>query len=171
MSGFTVVQSDLKIYKRTLSTFLKTAALCCLFLVILSCSPKDERPGLWLQGKEVNTQIVDWRFTDDIEEIAIETQAWYLLAHSATIWCVQYQGNLYLGSYGDEKKFWERNIARNPLARINLDGQILNVMVSAVIDESLTRELDRAYTQKYDMEAVFGNELPPWWFYRIEQQI
>jgi hypothetical protein len=41
--------------------------------------------------------------------------------------------------------------------------------VTQVTDQSLTAELDQAYNAKYDMAEVFGNEIPAWWFYRVEQ--
>ena len=107
-----------------------------------ACSPRDERPGFWLQGDEATGLINDWHFTDDIEEISIETRTWYLLAHSTTIWCVQYEGNLYIGSYGSEKIFWENNIARNPLAKVKIKYELYMVVVSLLDDEALTQEID-----------------------------
>lgn len=145
--------------------------LLLLVLLTSACSPKDERPGLWLGGEEATAMVNDWRFTDDIQEIAIETQTWYLLAHSTTIWCVEYEGNLYVGSYGIEKKFWEKNIERNPQAKINIDGEIYKATMSLLDDEALSREVNVAYSRKYDMQEVFGDEIPLWWFYRIEQQL
>ena len=115
--------------------------------------------------------VNDWRFTDEIQEIAIETRTWYLLAHSTTIWCVEYEGNLYVGSYGTEKKFWEKNIERNPQVKINIDGEIYKATMSLLEDEALSREVNVAYNRKYDMEEVFGDEIPLWWFYRVEQQL
>ena len=91
----------------------QTQKLLMLLLSVLltaACSPKDERPGLWLGGEEATAMVNDWRFTDDIQEIAIETRTWYLLAHSTIIWCVEFEGNLYVGSYGTEKKFWEKKL-------------------------------------------------------------
>ena len=142
-----------------------------VILVTAACSPQDERPGFWLSGDEVTTLVRDWQFTDEIQEIAIETRAWYLLAHSTTIWCVQHEGNLYVGSYGSEKKFWEKNIARNPRARIKLDGKIYDAVITLLDDEALSQQVNIAYNQKYDMEEVFGTATPQWWFYRVEQQL
>ena len=136
-----------------------------------ACSPRDERPGFWLQGNEATALIYDWQFTDDNEEITIETRTWYLLAHSTTIWCVQYEGNLYIGSYGPEKKFWENNIARNPQAKVKINDAIYQVIISLLEDEALAREIDVAYNRKYNMEEVFGDAIPKWWFYRVEQKI
>ncbi len=147
--------------------------LVFLFIVLLTaaCSPKDTRPGLWVGGEEATARVNDWRFTDAFQEIFIETRTPYLFPHSTTIWCVEYEGNLYLGSYGIEKKFWESNIERDPRARLNIDDQNFNVTVSLVDDEALTREIDVAYNSKYDMEAVFGDNIPEWWFYRVDQQL
>ena len=143
----------------TLSTLLLTA----------SCQPRDESPGTWLQGEAVSSLVTDWQFTDNIEEIFIETTPWYGIAHSTTIWCVQFQGRLYVGSYGTDKKFWEQNIESNPAAKLRIDGKIYNVSISLLKDAELTRKIDKAYNEKYDMEEVFGEDVPQWWFYRIEQ--
>ena len=156
---------------RKLHTIQRLLVLLSIVLLTATCSPKDTRPGLWLGGDESTTLVSDWRFTDEIQEIAIETRTWYLLAHSTTIWCVQYNGILYVGSYGTEKKFWETNIARNPQARINIAGEIYKVTVSLLDDEVLNQQVDIAYNSKYDMEEVFGDDIPQWWFYRIEQQL
>ena len=153
--------------------FIRPNLQAFLVLIILTsaCSPRDERPGFWLQGNEATGLINDWRFTDGIEEILIETQTWYLLAHSTTIWCVQYEGNLYIGSYGPEKKFWGKNIARKPQAKVKINNEIYQVVVSLLEDETLAQEINAAYNQKYDMEEVFGNDIPKWWFYRVQLKI
>ena len=146
-------------------------AFLVLIILTSACSPRDERPGFWLQGNEATGVINDWHFTDDIEEILIETTTWYLLAHSTTIWCVQYEGNLYIGSYGPEKKFWENNIARNPQAKVKINNAIYQVVVSLLEDETLAQEINAAYNQKYNMEEVFADDIPKWWFYRVQQKV
>jgi hypothetical protein len=86
-------------------------------VAVLGCQPEDETPGLWLSGEIAPERVDDWRFTNDIEEIFVETRPWYGIPHSTTIWCVELGGELYIGSYGDEKKTWENNVARHPAAR------------------------------------------------------
>lgn len=134
-----------------------------------ACQPKDERPGLWLRGDAAEEKVADWSFTDPIEEILIETRPWYGLAHSTTIWCVALEGVLYVGSYGDEKKRWERNIERNPQASLSITGRIYDVTLTPVSDGDLIEALDAAYSRKYDMEGVFGAGAPTWRYYRIAQ--
>jgi hypothetical protein len=133
----------------------------------MGCQPKDERPGLWLRGEASEGQIGDWRLARDVEEIFIETRPWYRIPHSTTIWCVELDGALHIGSYGDEKKRWERNLERNPEARLRIAGKIYQVRVAPVTGRDLIDALDAAYAQKYDMAEVFGDEIPPWWYYRI----
>jgi hypothetical protein len=138
-------------------------------VVWIGCQPKDVRPGLWLSGESVEAHVDDWRFTGDIEEIFIETRPWYGLPHSTTIWCGELDGHLYVGSYGDEKKAWEKNIARNPEARLQIAGKLYRVELEPVTDADLTASLDAVYAQKYDMAEVFGDDLPRWWYYRAAQ--
>ncbi len=135
-----------------------------------ACQPKDTRPGLWLSGEPTDRPAESWRFTEGVEEIFIETRTWYGLRHSTTIWCVELAGRLYVGSYDADVKYWERNIARSPEARLRIDGKIYEVELTLITDANQTAALDAAYNRKYDMEEVFGDDLPVWWFYHAVQR-
>ena len=63
-------------------------------VAVLGCQPEDETPGLWLRGEIALERVDDWRFTNDIEEIFVETRPWYGIPHSTTIWCVELGGEL-----------------------------------------------------------------------------
>jgi hypothetical protein len=145
-------------------------AVLVVALVSLGCQPKDETPGLWLRGESVAQQADGWGCTDGIEEVFIETRPWYGIPHSTTIWCVELEGELYIGSYGDEKKAWEKNVARNPQAKLAIAGKLHEVTVAPVAERRQIEVLDGAYTQKYDMAAVFGDELPEWWYYHVARR-
>ncbi len=151
-----------------MNTPRRRVALLAAVIVVLGCQPRDETPGLWLRGEIVGERVDDWRFTREIDEIFVETRPWYGIPHSTTIWCVEIDGKLYVGSYGEDKKTWENNIARNPEAKLRIDGKIYEVRVSPITDAALTKTVDVAYTQKYDMAEVFGDDLPLWWYYSIE---
>ena len=146
----------------TLQMLAIVAAAC-----LLGCGPSDERPGTRLPGVAAEEQVADWTFTDGIDEIFIETRTWYRIPHVTTIWCVALGGQLYIGSYGEEKKYWEKNVARNAEARVSIDNVIHEVQVDPVTDPTAVAVLDEALNRKYDMAAVFGDEDPPWWFYRV----
>ncbi len=47
---------------------------------------------------------------------------------------------------------------------------IYDVRVDPVAAPDLVAALDEALNRKYDMQAVFGDEDPPWWFYRLTQR-
>ena len=66
--------------------------------------PKDRRPGLSLSGEVVNEPINDWSFADEIQQIYLETQTWYLIPHSVTTVCAGLGEKLYVPSiyYGAE---------------------------------------------------------------------
>jgi len=149
---------------------IRLLVLLVIAALSASCQPKDVRPGLWLRGDLVEERVDDWRFTEEIEEIFIETRPWYGIPHSTTIWCAERDGNLYIGSYGDEKKAWEKNIARSSDARLSIAGKIYEVTVTPVADRDIIDALDAVYAQKYDMGEVFGDDLPAWWYYRVEQR-
>jgi len=139
-------------------------------ILTVGCQPEDEAPGTWLRGDQNDERVADWQFTDAIDEIFIETRPWYVVPHSTTIWCVSLDGKLFVGSYGDEKKAWERNIARRPEARLLIDGRLYDVTLDLVSDRKLMEKLDAAYGTKYDMEDVFGDEVPAWWYYAVAQR-
>jgi hypothetical protein len=80
---------------------------------------------------------------------------------------VEVGGELYIGSYGDQKKNWEKNIARDPAAKLAISGKLYEVTLAPVTDPARVEALDAAYAQKYDMAEVFGDVIPDWWYYRV----
>jgi hypothetical protein len=147
-------------------TQLRGSAALLLVFLLTSCEPQDERPGLWLSGDLGEAAVSDWSFTDEFSEIFVETRTWYGVRHSTTIWCVDLDDDLYIGSYDDDVKYWERNVARNPEARLRIEGRIHDVTVTPVSDRELSARLDERYAAKYDMAEVFGDDLPAWRYYR-----
>jgi hypothetical protein len=150
-----------------MSGWTRCAAAVVVALAAMGCQPEDESPGLWLGGEIAEVPVDDWRFTDDIEEIFVETQTWYGIPHSTTIWCVELDGELYIGSYGEEKKVWEKNLARDAIVKLAIAGRLYEMAVVPVTDASLVEALDAAYAKKYDMAEVFGDALPEWWYYKV----
>jgi hypothetical protein len=146
---------------------MRSMTVLAVASALVGCQPEDETPGFWLAGETVEDRIDDWGFTNDIEEIFVETRPWYFVPHSTTIWCVEVDGELFIGSYGDEKKTWENNIESNPEARLSIGGKLYEVNLMPVTELGRVETLDRAYGQKYDMVDVFGEDVPDWWYYRI----
>ncbi len=157
--------------RRTVAPAMRTLAILAVATITLGCQPEDETPGLWLSGDDAIEPVTDWRFTNDVDEIFVETRPWYGIPHSTTIWCVELEGELYVGSYGDETKTWENNIARDAAAKLSISGKLYEVNLAPVTEQGRVEALDVAYAQKYDMVEVFGEEVPAWWYYRVTPRL
>ncbi len=70
----------------------KTVGIALLVIVggslvslrLLGYEPRDQRPGLWLTGDRVTEAVTDWSFTEDHQEIFVQTRTPYLMPHSVT---------------------------------------------------------------------------------------
>ena len=136
-------------------TIVLLVAVTLLVLRSVGVSPQDQRAGLWLAGDEVTTPIDDWSFTDDYEEIFLQTNTPYFIPHSVTVYCASYQGDLYLlsayysgGTYPDMRS-WNRNIVRDPRIRLKIGEQLFDRTVSYVYDESIRSPVYDALGDKY----------------------
>ena len=147
-----------------------------LFIVsaLLLSSACEQDPDRWnrgykLVGETTTNRVADWSFTNAIQEIYIEVVPWYQVEHSVTIWCFDLDGKLYIGSYR-ERKNWEDVVASNPDVRLKIDGTIYAMEVGTEIkDASLVARLDEVLESKYDLEAVFGDNIHQWWYYPVTQ--
>ena len=132
----------------------------CLIMAV-ACSacwlePKGERPGFGLSGELTTEPVTDWSFTDEIEEIAIETRSWYRLPHSVTIWCVSIDGELYVGAdYPDypEESHWVSAVKRDPNVRLGIAGKLYERRLELITDPEKVDSLERAYATKYHYDV------------------
>ena len=132
---------------------LALAALCLALLV--GCAPRDRRPGLWLSGEVVREPVGDWSFTDEVQEIFVETRTWYGIPHSVTTVCAQQAGALYVPSlYFDdgefpEARFWNRNAVRDPRVRLQIGGRLYERQAVVVHDDAERAAALAAFARKY----------------------
>lgn len=109
--------------------------LVLITLRIVGLEPQNRRPGLWIKGELVTTPVSDWSFTDQFEEIYLESRTWYLIPHSVTISCTAHEGRLYLTStysQGGEfpSRFWNKNVMRDPRVRLRIGNQLFERTLS-----------------------------------------
>jgi hypothetical protein len=121
------------------------------------CPPTDtslscKMPGLWLKGERVTNPVTDWSFTDKIQQIKIQTQTPFLLPHSVTIWCVVYNGNLYLSSY--RGRLWVEDSIRHPRVRLKIADQVYDGDLSVVSDPAEKAAILQAKGKKYPQWKV-----------------
>ena len=94
---------------------------------------------MWIKGELVTTPVADWSFTDQYEEIYLESRTWYLVPHSVTISCTAHEGRLYLTStysQGGEfpSRFWNKNVMRDPRVRLKIGDQLFERTLSLLTD-------------------------------------
>lgn len=123
---------------------------------VAACEPHDRRPGQWLHGDEVAQAVTDWSFSNDVDEIFVETSTWYLVPHSVTTTVVTSDGTLYVPSLyyeGGEfpnERFWNRNIARDPNVRLKIADKVYPRTAALVTDPAERTRVLAAFAAKYD---------------------
>jgi hypothetical protein len=142
--------------------------LVCLVLVLLvlrvtGLNPHGDTPGrgsypgLWLNGNLVTTPVADWSFTDKVQTVKVQTNTWYLIPHSVTIWCIAYNGQLYVATSGASVRQWPRNVARDPHVRLKIGDQLYDRTLVVVTDpaerEAVLHVRAKKYSQKYPPPA------------------
>jgi hypothetical protein len=154
------------------------ALLLAMALASWACEPVDRRPGLWLSGPVVEGPIEDWRFSDRVQEIFVESRPWWGLPHSVTTVCAAADGALYVpslfreGPGFPEGKRWTRNVVRDPRLRLKIDGRIYERRAVLVTDPEEQRRALSAFAGKYpfwaQLEAADPDERPEFVFLRMD---
>ena len=145
-----------------MKTLLKVVGviLVCLFLLLVvarisGLEPTTSRPGLWLKGDLVTTPVADWSFTDQIQNVEIQTNSRYLLPHSVTIDCVSNKGQLYLFSFYaagltyPHGRRWNENVARDPHVRIKIADKLYDRTLVLATDPAEQEAVHEATLKKY----------------------
>ena len=145
--------------KKILQTIaLSVGGLLVVALVslrIFGLEPQDQRPGLWLPGDLIEEPVTDWSFTDDHEEIYVQTNTIYGIPHSVTTYSTDYNGDYYLFSayYGGgnfpEDRGWNRNVMRDPRVRIKIGEGLYDRSLNYVDDEILRVAVHNELELKY----------------------
>jgi hypothetical protein len=132
------------------------AAIGLVLLTLSGCDPKDRRAGTWLTGTVVTAPVTDWTFTNDHDEIFVETRTWYFVPHSVTTTVVASGGTLYVPSLyqnGGEfpsERYWNKNIARDPNVRLKIGEDIYERRATLVTDPAERVRVLAAFAAKYD---------------------
>lgn len=116
--------------------------------------PKDGRPGLRLSGELVDEAISDWSFSNEYQEIYLETQTWYMIPHSVTTVCAAVGEKLYVPSVyfaGGEwpDKFWNSNVDSDPRVRLEMGGKVYQREAAVVDDPAEAEVAIQALAAKY----------------------
>ncbi len=137
------------------SILVVVLVLGLLTLRFVGYEPRDGSPGLWVTGELVTTPVTDWSFTEDVEEVFVETRTWYYIPHSVNGYCTVYNDELYLfsayyqGGEFPDNRFWNRNVMRDPHVRLKIGNQLFERTVSHVTDEAEREAVHQTFVEKY----------------------
>lgn len=142
-------------------------------LRLFGYEPKDQSPGLWVTGDLITEPVSDWSFTDQYEEIFVQTQTPYVIPHSVTTYCATYNGEFYLFSayYGGgvfpDMRRWNQNVMRDPRARLKIGDDLVDVTLQYVSDVATREPVHQAFIDKYPQWESPGLENVH--IFRVEQ--
>jgi len=136
-------------------TSVVVAVIALVYLRTVGYEPKDTKPGLWLVGAQAMELNSGWSFTNQIEEIYVETRTPYFVPHSITTYCAVYNGNLYLfsayysgGIFPDARR-WNQNVVRDPRVRLKIGDRIFNQRLSFLGNDPDKAAIHQAFVDKY----------------------
>jgi hypothetical protein len=155
-----------------------SVSLLAASALAVACSPHDRRPGTWLSGELVQDPVADWSFTDEAEEIFIETRTWYGIPHSVTTVCASDGATLYVpsvyfeGGEFPEARFWNRNVVRDSRVRLQIDDRLYERRAVLVEDAAERERALAAFARKYpfwqELAAKPESERPRVFFLRMD---
>ena len=152
---------------KTIMKVLGVILVCLVLLLVVAritgLEPTTRRPGLWLKGELVTTPVADWSFTDQVQNIQIQTNSWYLLPHSVTINCISYKGHLYLYSFYaagltyPHGRRWNEDVARDPRVRLKIGDKLYDRTLVRATDPADQEAVHEATSKKYpDLKLAPG---------------
>ncbi len=136
--------------------------------------PCDFTPGGLLFGAQVDEEVTDWSFANDVSLCQIQVGG--LLPYSVNLNCMATSsGDLYLSCSVCDRKRWAGVVVGNGRAKMRLDGTVYPVTATRVVDPD---ELDRAWVARVDKLQVHSSPINPavpvgtprpdhWWSFRV----
>ena len=102
--------------------------------------------------------VEDWSFTEDAEEVFIETVTSYGIPHSVTVWCVTVGKELYIAADDPDEKHWVANVARDPDVRLKIEDRVYEQRLVPVTDAATIAAIDSGFARKYEYEEEEADE-------------
>jgi hypothetical protein len=126
-------------------------------ILLAACEPQDRRPGTWVGGELIETEITDWSFTNEHPEIYIQTHPWYGVPHSVTVVIATTGDRLFMPSiyFAEPKvfpdgKYWNKIVAANPDVEIKIGEQLFPRRIRLITDPAEFAVALEALASKYD---------------------
>lgn len=151
---------------KTLFKIIGIVVICVVIVLVVlrftGFGPHGRTPGLWLNGTLVATPVTDWSFADNYRTLEIQTRTPYLLPHSVTTACIEYMGQLYVGSIYEaglvypHGRSWNENVARDPHVRIKIGDRLYDAILVHITDPAFINAVLQAEQAKSS-----GFRVPP----------
>ena len=122
--------------------------------------------GRQVTGNVVEEPVSDWSFTDEFQQIAVETRP--AAPHSVTTICFSHDGALYVPASNASAKSWPYYFLADPRVRVKIGDEVYPGRATRVTDEALRPALIAAARAKYDIGEDDGPPLEEVWVFRIE---
>ncbi len=116
LSGFSLLSILNEAALKTENNVKLITIMMAVFL-LAACEPQDRTPGMWLSGERVETKVTDWSFSDEFNEIFVQTNPWYGIPFSVTVVVASTGNKVYVPSIYAEpadfpgSKYWNNVIA------------------------------------------------------------
>ena len=124
-------------------------------LILTACEPRDRTPGMWLSGELAQTPVEDWSFTDELNEVFIQTHPWYGIPFSVTVVMATIDGKIYVPSIYDQpakfpgSKYWNSVINDNPEVVMKIGDRLYQRRARLVTDATEFESAFEALAGKY----------------------
>jgi hypothetical protein len=147
------------------------------FLTWFFTCPCGPIPGGYLYGKVNEEPVKDWSFANQVSLCQIQVSG--ILPHAINLNCMATSpGNLYLSCSHCEPKQWSRDVLKNPLSRLRMNGNVYPVTLTRVTDPMEMDQAWKARVQKLQTVASAENPAVPlgtprpdsWWTFRVESR-
>ncbi|MBV1906035.1 MAG: hypothetical protein KUG75_08150 [Pseudomonadales bacterium] len=148
-----------------------------IMLVLSACEPADRTPGMWLSGDIETTEVNDWSFSNDHQEIFLETHPWYGIPFSVTVVTATTGEKLFVPSIYSEaaefpgSKYWNGIIEKNPQVVAKIGNKLYPLSAQLITDDAEFEEAFEALAGKYDYWRSIKDgtaERPPFVLIRLD---
>lgn len=92
----------------------------------------------------------DWLFTDEIENVLLETNPDD--PYSVTVWIVVDNNQPYVAAASTDSQ-WARNMRENPNVRVSVEGMLYEAAADSVTSRDEIDRVIQAYLVKYEIES------------------
>ena len=141
--------------KRPLQQLLVVISIILSVVFLSACEPQDRSPGMWLSGELVDSKIQDWSFTDEFNEVFVETHPWYGIPFSVTVVMVNLDNAIFVPSIYAEQadfpgtKYWNGVIDANPDVVMKIGEKLYPRRAQLVTDKGEFERVYEAMAEKY----------------------